>query len=201
MTDRLKVDKALKLIAKLSIDKSSQVLSKMIKSGARIDLENVCVVDITEATEKVIGQSDQEVVGAFIDLVGDAPFKFLFYVNVADSLVLTDLILKREIGMTKIFDVYAQSAVQEMGNILSSAISNVFSSDFQISMAPTPPTVINDYASTVFTEYIMSVAVDKNEILIIESVFNIVATNIGCRMFILPVGESEKILSYVASTM
>jgi len=198
---KMKVNRALKLIAKLSIDKSSQVFSKMLKTGAQIDLENVYVEDISKITEKIISGESEAVVGSFIDLVGDAPFKFLFYVSYKDSLLLTDLILQKELGTTKEFDLYAKSAVQEIGNIMASAISNVFATDFQITMKPTPPIVINDFASTIFQEYIISVAMEKNEILIIESLFKVTSQDIKCSMFILPMEESEKILSYVASTM
>ncbi|MCA9400481.1 MAG: chemotaxis protein CheC [Candidatus Omnitrophica bacterium] len=201
MSNGKSVDRALELIAKLSIDKASQVFSKMIKAGARIDLEKVYVADISEASAKVVSEGEEEIVGAFIDLVGDAPFKFLFFINKDDSLVVTDMILRREIGTTKEFNAYSHSAVQEIGNILASAISNVFATDFQIAMKPTPPEVIHDFAGTVFEEYIMGVALEKNEILIIESVFHVVSQDIRCRMFILPMPETEKVLNYIVSTM
>ncbi|MCK5579806.1 MAG: chemotaxis protein CheC [Candidatus Omnitrophica bacterium] len=201
MTEKKKIDRALKLIAGLSIDKSSQVLSKMIKMGASIEMRDVYMADISQLTANRTAEDEKEVVGAFIDLVGDAPFKFLFYVSADDSLVLTDLILRREVGTSKEFDLYSQSAVQEIGNILASAITNVFATDFQISMRPSPPVVVNDYASTIFQEYIMSAALERDEILIIETVFCVVQQDISCRMFILPMQESEKILNYIVSTM
>lgn len=201
MPEDTKINRALKLIASLSIDKSSQVFSKIIKTGAKIELEDVYFADISEITSKIMERDQGEVVGAFVDLLGDAPFKFLFYVDVKDSLLLTDLILRKELGTTKEFNLYAQSAVQEIGNILASAITNVFASDFQISMRPSPPTVVNDFASTIFSEYIMNTSPDRNSILLIESIFQVVSENIHCQMFIMPSGDSDKILSYMANTM
>ncbi len=189
------IDRALKLVANLAIDKASQVLSKMVKAGARIDVENVALVDITEATEKIMRTEEGEVVGAFVDLIGDMPFKFLFYVDAQDSLTLTDLILRRELGTSKKFDLYVTSSVQELGNILASAVTNVFATDFQIKMRPSPPRVVHDYTSTVFGEYIMEAAADQNEILMIESQFKVVRMNIKCRMFLLPQGDAQKELS------
>jgi chemotaxis protein CheY-P-specific phosphatase CheC len=195
-----KVHRALQLVANLSIDKASQVLSKMIKAGAKIELENVYMADISKATEKIMVEDTSDVVGAFVELVGDMPFKFLFYVNAEDSLTLTDLILRKEIGSTKKFDLYVASSVQELGNILSSAITNVFASDFQIQMKPTPPIVVHDYASTVFGEYIMEAAAEQNEILMIESQFRVVRMNIKCRMFLLPKGDTQKALSSIVGS-
>lgn len=199
MDDPQKVQRALQLIANISIDKSSQVLSKMIKTGAKIELENVYVADISRATEAVMMSETGDVVGAFVDLIGDMPFKFLFYVPAEDSMTLTDLILRKELGETKKFDIYVTSCVQELGNIMASAVTNVFASDFQISMRPSPPKVLHDYASTVFEEYIMEAASEQNEILIIESVFRVVRMNIKCRMFLLPTGDTQKTLASIIS--
>ncbi len=199
MTDE-KIDRAVTMIAKLSIDKSSQVFSKTIRSGARIEMEKAYMADISEASAKAYAE-DKEVVGSFIDLDGDAPFKFLFYINDTDSLIITDLMLRREVGLTTEFNIYAQSAVQEVGNILASAISNVFSADFGIALKPTPPSVVHDYAGTIFEEYLLDVAAEKNEVLMIESKFSIVHSDIKCSMFLLPYPGSERVLSQISHTV
>ncbi len=193
------IDRAVKLIARLSIDKASQVFSKTIKSGAKIEIDKAYIADISDATAQAYAE-DSEVVGAFIDLNGDAPFKFLFYIKDKDSLILTDLMLRREIGFTTEFSIYTESSVQEIGNILASAISNVFSADFGIALKPTPPTVVHDYAGTVFEEYLMDVVSDRNEILIIESKFCIVKSDIRCAMFLLPYPGSEKALASISNS-
>ncbi|MBF0331263.1 MAG: chemotaxis protein CheC [Candidatus Omnitrophica bacterium] len=187
----------LRLVAKLSIDKASQVLSKMVRAGSKIELEKVYLADISKATENVMASDRGAVVGAFVDLVGDIPFKFLFYVDSQDSMMLTDLILRRPDGATKAIDVYTMSAVQELGNILSSAITNVFASDFQVAMKPTPPKMVHDYASTVFQEFLMDAATEQNEILMIESTFRVVKVDIKCRMFLLPKNDAQKTLANI----
>lgn len=200
MEDKFKIDKAVSLIAKLSIDKSSQAFSKIVKTGARIEMEKAYMADISEATASV-NSEDREVVGAFIDLKGDAPFKFLFFVNAQDSLVLTDLILRRDVGYTTEFNLYTQSAVQEIGNVLASAISNVFAADFEIDLKPTPPSVVHDFAGTIFEEYLVDIASERNEILIIECNFCVVKDDIRCAMFLLPYPGSEKVLNYISKSI
>gem|GEM_PF-586500 len=197
MDEANKVHRALQLIANLSIDKASQVLSKMIKAGAKIELEDVYVADISKATEAVMTSEAGDVVGAYVDLIGDMPFKFLFYVATEDSMSLTDLILRKELGSTRKFDACVASAVQEIGNVLASAVTNVFASDFQIRMRPSPPKVVHDYAATIFGEYIMEAAAEQNDILMIESQFQVVRMNIKCRMFLLPIGETQKTLASI----
>jgi chemotaxis protein CheC len=190
MEENTKLLRAIKLVAQLSVDTSSRLLSKMIKAAARISIDKTYMAEVSEVTAKIATDVD-EVAGAFIDLVGEMPFKFLFFVRVEDSLLLTDMILQRTPGSTKEFNVYAQSAVQEIGNILSSAISNIFSKDFNIALKPTPPVVIRDYAGVVFSEYLLNVAAQENEIFIVETVFNVIEKNIDCYMFLLPAGDKK----------
>lgn len=200
MSDTANVNKAVKMIANLSIDAASRVLSKMVKAGATIELEKAYVADISEVTSKVTSEAD-EVVGAYIDLVGDAPFKFLFFVRPEDSMILTDLMLQKEIGSTNELDIYTRSVVQELGNVLASAVTNVFAKDFEIKMKPTPPIMIHDYAGTVFEEYIMQSGVERNELFVIESRFCIVSQDLKCYMFIVPMEGSETVLSYLMSSL
>jgi chemotaxis protein CheC len=179
------IDKLLKLIAQLSIDKASRSLSKIIRTGARIELERAEVVNVTAITAK-INEEDREVMGAYIDLQGDAPFKFLFYTDALNSLTLAELILRKQRESMKNFEVYARSAIQEVSNILASAVANVFSQDLGIKMDPTPPVSIHDFVGAIFAEYITNAAESKTEILMIESQFCIVSHNVKCHMFISP---------------
>jgi len=190
MEENSKLLRAIRLVAQLSVDASSRLLSKMIKAGARISIDRTYMADVSEVTAKIASEVD-DVAGAYIDLVGEVPFKFLFFVKVEDSLLLTDMILQRTPGSTKEFNLYAQSAVQEIGNIISSAISNIFSKDFNIALKPTPPTVIRDYAGVVFSEYLLDVAANDNEVFIVETVFNVIEKNIDCYMFLLPSGDKK----------
>lgn len=159
------------------------------------------MADISDATARVNAEETQsEVIGSMVDMLGDAPFKFLFYADAPSCLTLTDLILHREVGLAKEFDIYVRSAIQEIGNIMASAICNVFSTDFEIAMKPTPPKVIHDFVGTVFQEFVMGTASERDEILIIESTFHIISHDIKCNMFILPFPGSDKTINYICNT-
>ena len=189
------VNRAVRMIAEHSIDKASQSLSKMLKAGASIDLKRVDMVDITEITAD-LSQENQEVIGSYIDLLGDAPFKFLFYVHTQGAFMLTDLLLNNEIGTTKRYDEYVSGTIQEIGNILASAIANTFAGDFQISFKPTAPIVFNDYAASVFQEMIVEVASEDNNILLIDSRLEVIKIHLPCRIFVIPMPGSYKVLEF-----
>ena len=135
--------KVIEMISKISIDRASQVFSKIIKAGSRIEIVKFRKIDITTISEEV-GETDKEVSGAIVQLEGDTPSKLIFLVGLDNALTLTDLFLRREIGTTKEFDIFVESTIQELGNILASSIANVFVKDFDIELTPGPPVVLND---------------------------------------------------------
>ena len=197
MPENIIIDRVLRTVAEQSIDKSSQVLSKMLGVDVHIDLKRVAMEDVTTITESINAENG-EVIAATIDLVGDAPFRFLFWVAIKDAFKLTDLFLRQEVGTTTAFDEYSSSTVQEIANIISSAVTNVFVANFQVSMRPEPPYVSHDFSGSIFAEFIMGVAMDRNDLLLVESRFQIAQCEMNCRMYLLPLVKSDETLSFAA---
>lgn len=197
MTEKNGINRMVEMVAEQSIYKASLSLSKMLKAGASIDLKRIAMADIGEVTESV-NQENEEVTGAFVDLTGDAPFKFLFYVDTKGAFVLTDLLLRKEPGYTTEMSEYVTSTIQEIGNILASAVANTFSADFRISMLPSPPVVVSDFSGALFQEFLMESAMTSDKVMLLESQFNVVKASLRCRMFIVPQSGSEKILEFSA---
>lgn len=189
------VNRAIRLIAEQSIDKASQSLSKMLKAGAAIELKRIDMVDISDITAD-LGRMEEAVIGSFVDLVGDAPFRFLFFVETQGAFMLTDLLLRKPAGTFKSFDMYVSSTIQEIGNILASAVANTFSAHYQMSLQPAPPQVFNDFAATLFQELIFEAAMEENKVLLMESRFEVVKNNLPCRIFFIPMPGSYKILEF-----
>lgn len=189
------ISRAVQLIAEQSIDKASQSLSKMLKAGASIELKRVVMVDVADISADLTRETE-EVIGSFVDLIGDAPFKFLFYVDTQGAFTLTDLLMRRTAGTTKDFDIYVSSTIQEIGNILASAVANTFSNNFQMSLKPSPPLVFNDFAATLFQELIFDAATEENKILVMESRFEVIKMNLPCRIFVIPLPGSYKMLEF-----
>lgn len=201
MKENEKIQRFLKVSLAMSVDKCSNLLSKFIKKGTKIEFDTIEYCDIKDITENLLNQDDREIVASFIDFWGDASFKFLFYVNHQDCLTLTDLILQREVGTTKEFNVYSRSAVQEISNILASIYTNVFAKDFVISLSPSTPSVIKGPLSTVLSQFSEKIKSQDNHILLMENILNVVGFNIRCYTLIIPVAESEALLEGLVSTV
>ncbi len=198
MIDHTTMDRVIKTVADLGMDKAEQVFSKLLKNPVKIEVERVYMADISEVTASANAQ-DNKIIGASVDLKGEIPFKFLFYVEEHDSMLITDLMLRHAPGTAKDFDKYVYSAVQETGNILASAMASVFAADFKMRLIPQPPVVIHSFTGTVFEEYVMSTAVSCDEMLIIESIFKVVGHDLKCMMYMVPLDGAEKLLKFITS--
>lgn len=179
-------NKLFEMVIKLSVDRASQVLSKTVKCGCKIQLESIDLVDVSLATEKMMAEETSEVIGSIIELSGDISCDFLFMIKSSDATIFTDLFLGREVGTTKDIDMYTTSTIQEIGNILSSCVSNVFSKDFGKDVRPSPPHMINDYKGTVFSTFAMHAALKNDEIYLVRTKFFAVRTQVECEMFLVP---------------
>lgn len=191
------INKAIKLVADLSLDKASESLTTLLHAKTSIKVKNVNMVDVTEVTRE-INTHNREVMGVVIELCGDAPFNFFMHVDVPGALTLTDLFLRQEPGTTKESNAYVEGMVQETGNIISSAICSVFAASFQVNVKPTPPDVVHDFLGTIFEEFLVSIAEAMDFIMLIQCSFEVSNKNVNCSLYLYPHVGTEKTLSFLA---
>ncbi len=197
MGNGTEISRTFRVVAERSLDRASDMFAKFVRQKSRIELKNVRMAHPNEVTERVNAEN-RPVAAAYVDLVGDAPFKFLVCIGLDDARKVTDLIIGLPVGTTKVMDTMAMSAVQEVGNILASSVANVFSADFNISMKPEPPRVMMDFIGMIFAEFVMMSDPDRENLILIESVVEIVEHKIDCALYLLPVEGSDRVLNFVA---
>jgi len=177
--------KILDIIVKISIDKASQQFTKTIKHPALIELVKTSQVNISEITEEM-NNDFREMVASMLRLEGSLNGKLLFMVPLEGALLLQDFYTQKPPGTSKEFDEFTEGTVQEIGNILASAIGNSFASDLGATLLPTPPQVVCDFAGTIFSLLIYEDGVDNDTILLTETKFKLHNTELDCYFFLLP---------------
>jgi len=193
MDNNLKIDAIVRSLAQMSIDKSSLVLAKIINVPVKIELDKVFSADVTEMTA-AMNEQESRMLAAFIKINGEAPFHFLFMADEPASLLLTDLMLKKPVGTNKEIGRYVRSTVQEIANILSSAIAGMLSNSFQMSLRASTPRVAYDFAGTVFQEFMLEAMSDTDQIVVMENIFRLESHDIKCSMYIIPESGMDKVL-------
>ena len=177
--------KVLDIIVKISMDNASRSFSKTIKHAALIQLVKTDLVDISEITEEMNNDS-REMVASILRLEGSLNGKLMFMIPLDGALTLQDFYLQEEPGTAKEFDELTEGTVQEIGNILASAIGNSFAAGLGSMLLPTPPQVLCDFAGSIFAQLIFEESVDNDKILLTETKYKLSNTEIDCYFFLLP---------------
>jgi len=186
--DQLKV---MEVMTWLCMDRASRALSKTLKTGAKISFSKVFLEDLNRATEKM-NEDDREMTGVLVNFKGNVECKLLFMLPIEGALILTDLFLRQPIGTSKKFDVYTESAVQELGNVMAGHVCNALVANFDATLVPTPPVVHNDYAGVMFANLVLEQGIKNDQLLLIDTKFEICKTELKCYLFLLPEIQSFK---------
>jgi len=150
-----------------------------------IELVKTDLVDISEITEEM-NNDFREMVASILRLEGSLNGKLMFMIPLDGALMLQDFYLQDEPGTAKEFDEFTEGTVQEIGNILASAIGNSFAAGFGSMLLPTPPQVLCDFAGSIFGQLIFEESMDNDKILLTETKFKLRNTEIDCYFFLLP---------------
>lgn len=177
--------KVVEIMSRLSIDRASRALSKILRTGAKISLSKVSIADFSETTAKM-NDDLREMMGVMVDFKGNVRCKLLFMMPVRGSFILTDLFLRQPTGTTNEYNEFTESVVQELGNILASHISNALVSDFDAKLLPQPPQIHNDYAGVMFSNLVLEQGMTDDKLLLLETQFEICKTELECYLFLVP---------------
>ena len=177
--------KVVEIISRLSIDRASRALSKILRTGAKISLSKAYIADLSETTAKM-NEDLREMTGVMVSFKGNVSCQLLFMMPVTGSFILTDLFLRQPTGTTKEYSEFTESVVQELGNILASHISNALVSDFDAKLLPQPPQVHNDYAGVMFSNLVLEQGMTDDKLLLLETQFEICKTELECYLFLVP---------------
>lgn len=175
----------LNVIIDMGIDMASRALSKSLRTAAIIKVTNTAIRNACEITER-LNSDEREMVASLLVLNSAETGKVLFMVEKKDAFILKDLYLRDPVGTTKKYDVYVESCIQELGNILCGSVSNSLATDLGLTMLPTPPLVTCDFAGAIFSALIMDDLFENDEILLMDTLFEIMHYNFNCHFYLIP---------------
>ena len=75
--------KVVEIMSRLSIDRASRALSKILRTGAKISLSKVYIADLSETTAKM-NDDLREMTGVMVDFKGNVSCKLLFMLPLED---------------------------------------------------------------------------------------------------------------------
>ena len=146
----------------------------------------------------LVGGPDAVVVGIFMRVYGKAPSNILFLLPQKSAFYLVDTLMGKPRGQTTSLDFMDESALMEIGNILSGAYLNAFFTFTQITMLPSIPALAMDMAGALLNVVLAQLGQMGDRALVIETEFLSEDDGINGQFFLVPdPGSLETIIHAV----
>ena len=184
---------ALREIGNVGAGNSATALSQIINKRIDMNVPKVALVPI-EAVPDLVGGPDTIVVGVFLRVYGRAPGNILFLLPQKSAFYLVDTLMGRAHGTTTKLDFMDESALMEIGNILSGAYLNAFFNFTHISMLPSIPALAMDMAGAILNVILVQLGQMGDQALVIETEFLAEDDGINGHFFLVPDPGSLAIL-------
>lgn len=176
---------ALREIGNVGAGNSATALSQIINKRIDMNVPKVALVPI-ESVPDLVGGPDAIVVGVFLRIYGRAPGNVLFLLPQKSAFYLVDTLMGREHGTTKSLDFMDESALMEIGNILSGAYLNAFFNFTHISMLPSIPALAMDMAGAILNIILVQLGQMGDQAMVIETQFLAEDDGISGHFFLVP---------------
>lgn len=135
--EEIQID-ALREIANIGAGHAATALSQM--TGARIDV-SVPNLQVTsrDRIPEILGPEDRMVAAVMVHILGDLTGRTVLVLPIASAARLAEILLHRDPGSMDTFDELGESALMEVGNILSAAYMNALSDFLGMMVLPSVP--------------------------------------------------------------
>lgn len=162
---------ALREVANIGAGHAATALSQMIDRTIMINVPEVSVTPL-EDVPGVVGEPDEVSAAVLMQMMGDLTGRTLLMFPSQAGKTLCDLLLHQSIGTTEAYGEMEESALKEVGNILSSAYLNALSDFMGMMLVPSVPSMVVDYAAAVLTTTYLTFGSDRDVVLCVETRFH-----------------------------
>jgi chemotaxis protein CheC len=159
---------ALREVGNIGAGHAATALSQLLQKKIMISVPEVIILPMDQVAG-LVGEPETLVAGVFMHVLGDATARILLLLPRASAIHLSDLLLKKPEGSTKVLNELAHSAIKETGNILASAYLNALSEFLGLLLIPSVPNLAFDIAAAVLAT--VSEGYTGNDLLCITTEF------------------------------
>jgi chemotaxis protein CheC len=160
----------LREVANIGAGHAATALSTMIGSTIMISVPRVSVLDVADVPP-VVSSHEEPVAAVLLHRLGDLTGRTLLVFPCAAARRLAEMLMQREASGLTDLEPLDQSAVMEVGNILSSAYMNALAEFLGMMLLPTPPSLKIDRSAAVLIDAHTRFASKPDKVLFVESEF------------------------------
>jgi chemotaxis protein CheC len=174
----------LREVANIGAGHAATALSTMIGSTIMISVPRVNVLQVDDLPPVVLDH-EEPVAAVLLHMLGDLTGRTLLVFPCAAALRLADLLLQREPSGSFALGELEESAIMEVGNILSSAYMNALAEFLGMMLLPSPPTLRIGTSASVLADAHIRFALEADQVLYVESEFLLKDVDVKLRGFFL----------------
>ena len=184
---------ALKEICSISAGNAATAISKMVRKKIEMSVPEIKLVPVTQVAS-IMGGSEALVVGVYCSIIGELSGEFLLTFPRESAFALSEKLLSKKTGETKLLEELERSALEETGNILAAtfvnALAKIIGKDLLISV----PRLAYDMAGAIIDFVLIELAEVAEYALVLEIVFHDIPETVRGKFFILPDPRSLELL-------
>lgn len=193
---------ALQEVANIGAAHAATALSTMLGARIMISVPQVHVMPLQDVPP-VVSSQEEPVVAVLLQMLGDLTGRTLLVFPSVVAARLAGLLTQRDPGSDDRLDSLGESAISEVGNILSSAYMTALSEFLGMMLLPSPPTLTMDSSARVVVAAHQQSGSRSNQVFCVESELRL--TEIGERLrgffLLLPDDASLNVMLRTIRTM
>ncbi|NBJ15386.1 MAG: chemotaxis protein CheC [Dehalobacter sp. 4CP] len=184
---------ALKEIGNIGSGHAATSLSKLLQARIDMSVPKVWLVPLEKLGE-ALGEYDTVQVALYLKVEGDAPGKAIFVLPIESARVIAQKLLSLQERPDIFSDEMAQSALQEVGNILVSSFIIALSKFSGVLLHPSIPAMAIDMVGAIIDGVLLEEGIIDDDVLIIDTKLSGVKEVEGKFFFIPSKGSLDKLL-------
>ncbi|MDH7479894.1 MAG: chemotaxis protein CheC [Syntrophomonadaceae bacterium] len=166
----LQID-ALKEIGNVGAGNAATSLAVLINRRVEMTVPRVSIVLLTRLWD-LIGEAEELVSAILLRVAGPAPASIVFMLSHQNAMLMADMLLGRSPGATRQLGEIEQSALKELGNILTGTYLSALNRFTGLEFSPSVPMLAIDMLAAVISSLVSPLAEVGDHSLVIETVFS-----------------------------
>lgn len=177
---------ALREAGNIGAGNAAIALSQMVEERIGLSMPRASVLPLSQVPD-LVGGPEAPVAGVYLRIEGDVSGSIMLLINEDSARILTDLVLKAGEDETKLEDnVLYNSALQELGSILSGSYLNALGLLTGLLFRPTIPFFANDMAGAVVDCVLVDLGASEDYVIVIGTDFYVSSEKIEGHLILFP---------------
>jgi len=185
--------KQLKILFTKGMNRASDALKEMVKRRISVNLSQVKVLPLEEIPN-LVEEQKTVVNGIYLHFSGILTGSILLYFSQSSAFILSDLLLERKLGETREIYELEQSALKEIGNILTNVYVDILAEIVGVKIISSVPYFAQDMLGAIIDSILVDYAQSGFYVLFMDTNFDLPGTTVKVHFLFFSSAETLEII-------